>query len=58
MSCIKRLKRQQEFLKSKGKDMVRRGLKTLDELEEVEEKERQMETERAAVEAATTQVHG
>jgi hypothetical protein len=38
--------------------MVRRGLKTLDELEEVEEKERQIETERAAVEAAATQVHG
>jgi hypothetical protein len=55
---IRRLKKQEKFLKSKGKDMVRRGLKTLDELEEVEEKERQMETERATVEAAATQVHG
>jgi hypothetical protein len=34
--------------------MVCRSLKTLDKLEEVEEKERQMETERAAVEAAAT----
>jgi hypothetical protein len=55
---VLRLERQQKFLKSKGKDMVRRGLKTLDELEEAEERERQMETERAAVEAAATQVHG
>jgi hypothetical protein len=38
--------------------MVCRGLKTLDELEEVEEKERQIETEHAAVKAAATQVHG
>jgi hypothetical protein len=58
MSRIERLEKQQGFLKSKGKDMVRRGLKTLDELEEVEERERQMETERAAIEAAATQVHG
>jgi hypothetical protein len=58
LARLQRLERQEKFLKSKGKDMVRRGLKTLDELEEVEEKERQMETERAAVEAAATQVHG
>jgi hypothetical protein len=58
MSCIKRLEKQQEFLKSKGKDMVRRGLKTLDELEEVEERERQIETEHTAVKAAATQVYG
>jgi len=58
MSCIERLKKQQEFLKSKGRDMVCRGLKTLDELEEVKEKERQIETERAAAKAAATQVHG
>jgi len=38
--------------------MVRRGLKTLNELEEVKEKERQIETERAAAKAAATQVHG
>jgi hypothetical protein len=37
--------------------MVRRGLKTLDELEEVEERERQIETERAAIEAAAIQVY-
>ena len=58
MSCIKRLKKQQEFLKSKGKDMVRCGLKTLNELEEVEEREKQIETERAATKAAATLVHG
>jgi hypothetical protein len=38
--------------------MVCRGLKTLDKLEEVEEREQQMETERAAIKAAATQVHG
>ena len=54
----KRLEKQKKFLKSKGKEMLRRGLKTLDELEEVEERERQMETERAAAEAAATQIHG
>jgi len=32
--------------------MVRHGLKTLDKLEEVEEKEKQIEEERAAVKAA------
>jgi hypothetical protein len=37
--------------------MVRRGLKTFNKLEEVKEKERQMKTERTAVEAATTQVY-
>ena len=48
------LKKQQKFLKSKGKDIVCRGLKTLDELEEVKERERQIETERAAA----TQIYG
>jgi hypothetical protein len=48
IACLERLEKQKRFLKSKGKDMVCRGLKTLDELEEVEEKERQMEAERAA----------
>jgi hypothetical protein len=54
MSCLKRFKKQKKFLKSKGKDMVRRSLKTLDKLEEVEEKEKQMEEERAATRAAAT----
>jgi hypothetical protein len=45
---IRCLKKQERFLKSKGKDMVCRGLKTLDKLEKAEEKERQMETECAA----------
>jgi hypothetical protein len=51
MSCIKRFERQQEFLKSKGKDMVRRGLKTLDKLEKAEERERQIESKQAATAA-------
>jgi hypothetical protein len=38
--------------------MVCCSLKTFNKLEEVEEKERQMETERAAIEAAATQVYG
>jgi hypothetical protein len=54
---ILRLEKQQEFLKSKGRDMLRRGLKTLDELEEAEAKEKQMEEERAAAEAAANQSH-
>jgi hypothetical protein len=57
MSCIERLEKQQEFLKSKGKDIVRCSLKTLDELEEVKEREKQMETERVAIKATATQVY-
>jgi hypothetical protein len=51
MACIERLEKQQEFLKSKGRDMVRRGLKTMDKLDEAEEKEKQIELERAATAA-------
>ena len=58
MARAKRLKKQQRFLKSKGKDMVCCGLKTLNKLEEAKERERQMETERAAVKVAAIQVHG
>jgi hypothetical protein len=54
MAQAERLKKQQRFLKSKSKDMVCRSLKTLDKLEEVEEKEKQMEEERAACKAAAT----
>jgi PHD/YefM family antitoxin component YafN of YafNO toxin-antitoxin module len=54
MARLKRLEKQKKFLKSKGKDMVCCGLKTLDELEEAEEKERQIETERATAKAAAT----
>jgi hypothetical protein len=49
---ILRLKKQQEFLRSKDKDMVRCGLKTLDKLEEAEGKERQEEERKRATEAA------
>jgi hypothetical protein len=58
MSCIKRLKRQQEFLKSKGKNIVCCSLKTLNKLKEVKERERQVETKHTAIKAAATQVHG
>jgi CO dehydrogenase/acetyl-CoA synthase beta subunit len=51
MACLERLKKQKKFLKSKGKDIVCCGLKTLDKLEEAEEKERQIETECAAIKA-------
>ena len=37
------LEKQQEFLCRRGRDMLRRGFYTLDELEAVEEKERQDE---------------
>ena len=58
MAKILRLRKQQRRLQTKAKELIRRGLKTMDELEAVEEKEKQMETERAANEAASTQVHG
>ena len=51
MSHIKCLKRQQEFLKSKGKDIVCRGLKTLNKLKEVKEREKQIKEERATIKA-------
>jgi hypothetical protein len=54
MSCIKRFEKQQEFLKSKGKDIVCYSLKTLNKLKEVKEKERQIETKRTAVKATAT----
>jgi hypothetical protein len=40
MAKILRLRRQQRRLKTKAKDMLRRGLKTMDELDEVKERER------------------
>jgi hypothetical protein len=51
IACLKRLKKQKKFLKSKGKDIVHCGLKTLDKLKEAKEKERQIEEERAATKA-------
>jgi hypothetical protein len=47
IACLKHLKKQKKFLKSKGKDIVCYGLKTLDKLEEAEEKKRQIEAKRA-----------
>jgi len=54
MACIKRVEKQQEFLKRKGKDMLWRGLKTMDELEEAEDKEKRDKEnkERARLSAA------
>jgi TATA-box binding protein (TBP) (component of TFIID and TFIIIB) len=40
---IWRLEKQQSFLKSKGKDMVRRGLKIINKLNKAKEKEKQIE---------------
>ena len=37
---LERLRKQKQFLRKRAADMLRRGLKTLDELEDVEEKER------------------
>ena len=39
---LARLERQQEFLRKRGRDMLRRGLQTLDELDAAEEKEQQV----------------
>jgi hypothetical protein len=46
-----RLDRQREFLEKRAGEMIRRGLKTMDELDEAEEKEKQMELEQAATAA-------
>jgi hypothetical protein len=54
LARLQHFEKQEKFLKSKGKDMVCHSLKTLDKLEEVEEKEKQMEEERAASKAAAT----
>jgi CO dehydrogenase/acetyl-CoA synthase beta subunit len=51
IACLKRLKKQKKFLKSKGKDIVCCSLKTLDKLKEAKEKERQIESERATAKA-------
>jgi hypothetical protein len=48
IACLKRLKKQKKFLKSKGKDIVCCSLKMLDKLKEVKEKERQIESKRVA----------
>ena len=45
-----RLRKQQEFLKTRAKDMLRRGLKTLDKLDDAEENEREEERRRASEE--------
>jgi hypothetical protein len=52
MACVKCLRKQKNFLKFKGKDIVCCSLKTLDKLKEAEEKERQVESEHAAAKAA------
>ena len=46
---IRKLEKQEKFLKSKSKDMVCHSLKTLNKLEEAEEKEKQEEEERKRV---------
>lgn len=48
-----RLRRMQKLLKTRGGEMLRRGLATMEELEAVEEKERKEGEEKAA--AAATQ---
>jgi CO dehydrogenase/acetyl-CoA synthase beta subunit len=52
MACLKHLKKQKKFLKSKGKNIVYCSLKTLNKLEEAKEKERQIETKHIATKAA------
>jgi hypothetical protein len=51
--CLKCLKKQKKFLKSKGKDIVCYSLRTLNKLEKVKEKERQIKSKRIATKAAT-----
>ena len=60
---LARLRKQRKFLQARGSELIRRGLKTMDELEEAEEKERlekekiemeRVEKETANVDAAPT----
>jgi hypothetical protein len=41
LAKLLRLRKQRKFLRTRGKEMLRRGLQTLDELDMVEEQERQ-----------------
>lgn len=50
-----RLRKQKRLIRTRGKDMLRRGLKTLDELDAAEEAERVATEVVQAVEDATTQ---
>jgi hypothetical protein len=54
LAKLLRLERQEEFLRERGMKMLRRGLKTLDELDEAEAREK-VETERVDTEEATTE---
>jgi hypothetical protein len=54
MVCLKHLKKQKRFLRSKSKDMLCHKLKILDKLEEAEEKKRQEEERKRVAEAAAT----
>lgn len=40
LARVQRLEKQQELLKKRGAEMIRRGIQTVDELEEIEEQER------------------
>jgi hypothetical protein len=51
LACIQRLEKQQQFLKKKGTDILRQGLQTLDKLDEVEAREKEVQ-ERATVNSA------
>jgi hypothetical protein len=51
LAYVKRLKKQQRFFKTKGKDIVCCSLKTLDKLEKAKEKEKQIELERITIKA-------
>ena len=57
LTCLQRLKKQEKFFKLKGKDIICYSLKTLNELEEVKERERQIKTKRAAIKATASQVY-
>lgn len=50
LNRLSRLRKQKQFLRKRAADMLRRGLKTMDELDEVEEREK---LEREAVELAS-----
>jgi hypothetical protein len=55
-SYICRLEKQQLFLKSKGKDIVYYSLKTINELDKAEEKEKQIKPKQVATAAMLSNV--
>ena len=59
LARVRRLETQQALLRSRAQDMLRRGLKTLDELDEAEENEqKKVEAEASPQTTTDSSIHG